>query len=140
MPIEGRAWDLNRLPTKLERTIGIFVAAFLFLLASALLSFVTYHLYLAGKLDGDAGWLFSISLLLFLVTAVLLWRIVLTKPSKPSGTAISVTGYVFLGSGVALLVLCAINGTSSARAIWVGFITVVGGVALVKNGKHPREP
>lgn len=141
MPIEDHAWDIDRLPTKTERIVGIFVATFLLLLTSALLSFVTYRLYLAGELDGDSEWLFAISLLLFLLTVVLLWRIAFTKPSRPRRSAISFTGYVMLGSGVALLFLSAIYGPSSAGAVWVGLIAVGAGVALVKKyGKRPREP
>jgi hypothetical protein len=140
MPIEDRTWDLDRLPTKPERTIGTLVATFLFLITAAFFSFVTYHVYLAGKLEGGTSWLFAISLLLFLVAAVLLWRIAVTNPSKPTGNAISVTGYLFLGSGVALLVLCAINGTSGPRAVWAGLIAAVVGVTLVRNGKRLRKP
>ena len=140
MPIEDRTWDLDRLPTKPERTIGIVVATFLFLITAAFFSFVTYRFYLAGKLEGGTSWLFATSLLLFLVAAALLWRIAFTNPSKPTGNAISLTGYVFLGSGVALLVLLAINSTISPRAIGAGLVAVVGGVTLVKIGKRPHKP
>jgi len=140
MPNEDRAWDLDRLPTKAERIVGSFVATSFFLLTFAFFSFATYRLYLTGKLGSDTDWLFAISALLFLVAAVFLWRTVFTKPSKPTGGAISVTGYAILVSGVALLVLCAIYGTRNLSAAWVGIAAVVGGAVLVKNGRRAREP
>lgn len=133
-------WDINRVPTKGEKILGVVLTGLIFVFFTIALV-VVIHLHLRDESPIDSWVSLFVSLALFFGSLFLFYRAAFSKRQKPSMRAIRITAYVILSLCCAMIVIPFVVGftTQGVYILSIGIFGAAGSKVLLSQGVEPEN-
>jgi amino acid transporter len=128
-------WDLDRIPSKKEKMLGVVLSAVILLFFSFIL-YAFGSMYLSEESSDKSLASVFVPLVLFFGSLILFIRVTFSKSRKPTKRAIRNTAYVLFSISCAMIVLPLFIGFTpqAAYMIAIGLIGVSGSKVLLNRG------
>ncbi len=128
-------WDIERVPSKKEKVLGIVLSAVILIFFSLVL-FVSGSIYLDEEYPVKSLTSVFVSLVLFFGSLILFIRIAFGKGEKPTKKAIRNTGYVLFSMSCAMIASSFFVGLSTQTfyMIGIGIVGISGSQILLSRG------
>ena len=127
-----RATDRNsidRLPTRVETTVGLLCSILLILLGSSAFSLVIWHLPEIESISRGVAVALIVSGTLAITGLFFALRILFTPATRPTVHGIHLLSVVLIGIGL-LSLAAVITGKVSIRGVGVALVVLLGGISL----------
>lgn len=133
-------WDINRVPTKGEKILGVVLSGVIFVFFTVT-QVIVIHLHLREKSPIDSWASLFVSLTFFFGSLFLFYRVAFSKRQEPSMRAIRITAHVILSFCCAMIVIPFVVGftTQGVYILAIGIFGAGGSKVLLSQGVEPEN-
>jgi len=132
MNTDDDKWNINRSPTKWDHIYGSIFSIIIFIKITLLLYGFTLGIF--EKDATENAWIsFLVTVILFIGSGVLMFRVVFGRRRKPSIKAIKITGYIIAAMSVLLITLAIMGKGPALYLASLGFTGLAGSSVIIKR-------